>query len=363
MGAWNNSSILTVLVLVTESSRHLMLHVETLHAQIVEDRLGSDTNAVLNEIGKIQQAMTFGPETGKLCQFCWKLSCFFWYSMTWNCSHLSPWANTVCSCFHTFLKESGFCPDRGWRWFLGTGAISCRCVLSFRFDEGTQCSIWQKCPKAGSSQRILLPDRCCWATGEDGSDRSQDASVRKEEGETTTQRVDKEKIRSERQSGSKAPCLPHPWFQWSRSIEAKSQAGFDQTTIQCLWLLSWRRTFSEDRQKLHLRLPEPDCGLPQCNVDCSRCWSQWRSCHHRLSSNLHRCGKPLLHLFCLGGFHPLHGIWREVSLLARPLVCLRLSFGRFASKFMFLLFFYSSFDHYKWYFFLCPDLQRSFSWS
>ena len=53
-----------------------MLHVETFHAQIVEDRLGSDTNAVLNEIGKIQQAMTFGPETGKLCQFCGKLSLF-----------------------------------------------------------------------------------------------------------------------------------------------------------------------------------------------------------------------------------------------------------------------------------------------
>ena len=53
-----------------------MLLVEALHAQIVEDRLGSDTNAVLNEIGKIQQAMTFGPETGKLCQLCLKLSCF-----------------------------------------------------------------------------------------------------------------------------------------------------------------------------------------------------------------------------------------------------------------------------------------------
>ena len=126
-----------------------MLHVETFHAQIVEDRLGSDTNAVLNEIGKIQQAMTFGPETGKLCQFCWKLSCFFWYSRTWNCSHLSPWANTVCSWFHTFLiwRNLDFVRTDGGddSWGLGQSAA----VASSAFDlmKGRNAASDKNAPK------------------------------------------------------------------------------------------------------------------------------------------------------------------------------------------------------------------------
>ena len=310
---------------------------------LVQDRLGSNNNSVLNEIGKIQQAMILGQVklwqyfnlpfsflSRPLRMFLHKLTRLFqnWRTYLLDLQYFMTGGSQRIESSPATWKESRLCPHRWWWWLLANGAVGRCCLNSLRFDERTEHR--KECTQASSRQRILLADRCHWATGEDGSNRSQNAGFGEEEREATAEGI-KVKGSENGVEGqgrvSKACFIPYPWIQGSRPTKAESQAGLDQAAVQCFWLLPWGRRFPESCEEHGFWLPEPHSGLPECYVDRCGCRSQWCSVDHRRSPSLHRGGKFVLHLFRFGSFHSLHGLWREESLPAGPVVCLRLPFS------------------------------------